>query len=171
MNAMMKEYAKNVLQQTVEHYIVMFYQSNTRILKNELRMAYQSQSFIAIDVKDLHLAEWCQEKYCGPIQKKKSFYESYLSKTKGEQKKKLIDALEKLEEQDLCIQRKIANFSCEGDTSRLRIYDYLDYYLDELGRQCEIMIPEIIDKKMTMFPQDMIQYIIAKDFEGVPIKK
>ena len=166
---MVKEYPKKDLQAILEDYIVRFYESNDKLIKEVLCSTYQLQRNCRGDVKENLLANWCREMYVGAREKKINNLKQFLVKAKGDSAQKIQALIEQTEKEIDEIQAKVADKFCRGNKSNLCSYDYLNYYCYDFGNKCWTKLPEIIKRNYTMLPEDMVQYIVAEDFNNVQI--
>lgn len=172
LNMMVKEYSRNDLREQFQRQIMLFYEKDqNRLVKEELRATYKAQAASYGMIPDKILAAWCQKLYIGEYETKIANLSSYLAKTKGAQRKKIEIAIEQTQKSIINIKEPIANRSkkCDGDIRKLSIFDYMDFYFDSVIDKCYKKIPSLSKYKLTMLPQDMIQYIISEDFKAVSI--
>ena len=168
-NYMIKAYSKKDLIKAFQEQIVYFYQTNDKLIKEELRAAYLSQSTVRGIVKDSYLAAWCQEMYIGQFEKQLQFFSNYLPSAKGDQKAKLQARIDQIQKQIDETKTDVANRSerCQGNVFNLSSFDYLDFYCLTISQKCSANLSEIVQLGLTMLPQDMIQYIISTDFKSI----
>lgn len=171
LNSMIKEYPRNKLIDIFQDQILVLYRAGKyQLFKEELRAAYVAHSTTHSLVKDNTLALWCQKVYIGKQEEKIGFYSGYLKSTTGKKRKNIEEIIQRLNDEIVKTQKSIAQKSndCKGNIARLRSYDYMNYYFEDRLDQCIKELPNIRKKNLTMLPQDMIQYIISKDFISVP---
>lgn len=168
-NCMVNDYPKEKLQTILEDYILQFYESNDKLIKEVLCSTYQLQGNYRGNVKENLLANWCREMYVGSREKRVSNLEQFLVKAKGDSARKIQALIEQTEKEIDDIQTKVANQYYGGNKSHLRSYDYLNYYCYDFGNKCLAKLPEIKKRNYTMLPEDMVQYIVAEDFNNVQV--
>lgn len=164
-----KEYTKEKVGSVFQKYIILFYESNDKIIREAIRSEYRILVNHQGSIKDGLLADWCQRMYVGNREKQISFLSSYLPSVKGDTKMKIENKIEQIRNEIEEIQLAIAKQYCNGDKTLLRSYDYLNYYCTNFGIKCQERLPEVIKNKLTMLPQDMVQFIVCEDFKGVPV--
>lgn len=165
-----KEYTRKELIEAFQKQILLFYKTNNRLIKEELRAAYKARNTTCGIVKDIWLAGWCKKMYIGSREEKIKFLSKQLTRCKGDQKKKLEVFINNIQAEVEKIRRQVeSSDSFKRGASRMRNYDYLDFYCTNISEKCTTLLPDILRQKFTMLPQDMIQYIIDKDFGAVPI--
>ena len=85
---------------------------------------------------------------------------------------KLLEKIEEITSKISLIEKKVAERSnkCKGNISKISNLDYLDYYCYDTAERCLSVVHDLKNQKLSMLPQDMIQYIIDLDFKQVPIE-
>lgn len=170
-NALVNTYPKDDLQNAFQDEIVYFYKNNTRIIENELKQLYRSQMACPEIVKNGFIADWCLKKYCGQYEETIRKLSAFREYSEGKDIQKIETAIAEYENQLTAIKHKVADNSktCKGNIDKLSVYDYLEYYKKDVVKRILSSLSEIKNHGYTMLPQDMIQFFISRDFQGITI--
>ena len=168
-NRMVKEYSRSELCEAFQTSILLFYKTNDRLIREELRSAYKALSAMRGYVQDNSIAIWCEKMYIDTRKEKIEFLSKHFPLVKGDKKRQISDMIEKLQNEIDDIQANAAEKSsrCQGDITQLNSFDYLDYYCGSFGDKIKTYLPDVLKQNMTLLPQDIVQYIIAIDFKSV----
>lgn len=168
---------------TWEDYIIKYYglPTNEAIIKSQLKLAYMAL-FNSNGETQLsrELACWCKNMYLQEEQNCRLFEENeqqLQKKLSVEEFSKLREVYEEQKRKISQLKNDIVKSKQKGKSEEirrritvesLREFDYLDYYIaDVRNKKIREYIPKAIAEGYTMLPQDIIQYIIEVDFEGV----
>lgn len=162
-----------------ENLILRFYSTDNsnNIVKGQLKRAYKAQWVTdghaprAITNRDV--AEWIKKMYYSDEQKEidklqgiiEFSRKKYLSsKALAQIQAKITENKEKINEKKSAIIKEI-----EADIDN-NIYLYLDYYIKKFPEKLrKVVRTKNVDEYGTLLPQDIVQYIINEDFNGVSL--
>jgi len=83
----------------------------------------------------------------------------------------IVDKIKELQQKKDMKKKQISTYiKCSVKELDSNVYCYIDYYIKRLPEKIQTELP-LLDEKCieTLLPQDIIQYIIAEDFNGVDI--
>ena len=162
-----------------ENLILKFYSTgnSANIVKGQLKKAYKTQwvtgGHAPRDIKPRDVAEWIKKMYYCDEQKEIDMLQNIieLSGTRPLSSKFLVQIQAKIAENENKIETKKSNIKKEigGDIDK-NVYLYLDHYIKKFPAKLkETVKTKDTDEYGTLLPQDIVQYIINADFDGVSV--
>lgn len=162
-----------------ENLILRFYSTGNsdNIVKGQLKRAYKAQwvtdGHAPRDITDRDVAEWIKKMYYSDEQKEIDKFQNIIefsrktplsSKILAQIQAKITENEEKIRAKKSVIIKEI-----EADIDN-NIYLYLDYYIKKFPERLRKAVKtKNTDEYGTLLPQDIVQYMINEDFDGVSI--
>lgn len=171
---------KNEMVCSWENLILDFYsrKSNARIFEEQLRIAYISRCSVMPEhqLQDQRirykLGVWCKNHYVRKEEEKAALLENILKKRAGSMgagdRKKIEHSIAEYRKKVRDTKQKIAlEMECR-DAENISVYKYLDFYFLNLRTALkEVLVNVTEEQDGTMQPEDLMQRLIARDFDGV----
>lgn len=162
-----------------ENLILRFYSTGNsdNIVKGQLKRAYKTQwvtgGHAPRDITDRDVAEWIKKMYYRDEQKEIDKFQNIieLSRKKPLSSKVLTQIQDKIAENEKKIRAKKSAIKKEiGADIDNNVYLYLDYYIKNFpAKLSKAVKTKKADEYGTLLPQDIVQYMINEDFEGVSV--
>lgn len=161
-----------------ENLILRFYSTGNsdNIVKGQLKRAYKAQwvtdGHAPRDITNRDVAEWIKKMYYHDEQKEIDKFQNIieLSRKTPLSSKVMAQIQAKITENEHKIRAKksvIKEIEADIDNN---IYLYLDYYIKKFPERLRKAVKtKNADEYGTLLPQDIVQYIINEDFDGVSI--
>ncbi len=162
-----------------ENLILKFYSTGNsdNIIKGQLKRAYKAQwitgGHAPRDITNRDVAEWIKKMYYRDEQKEIDEFQNIIefSRKTPLSSKVLAQIQVKIAENENKIMAKKSAIKKEiGADIDNNVYLYLDYYIkkfpEKLSKAVEM---KNADEYGTLLPQDIVQYMINEDFDGVSI--
>lgn len=162
-----------------EDLILRFYSTGNseNMVKGQLKRAYKVQwvtnGHAPRDITSRDVAEWIKRMYYRDEQKKIDELQNIIELSRitplsrealAQIQAKIAENQNKIREKESAIRKKI------GADIDNNVYLYLDYYIKEFpGKLSRTVKTKNADEYGTLLPQDIVQYMINEDFEGVSI--
>ncbi len=178
-----KEHAKLV--SDWEQLIINFYKSSNsvNILKGQLRKAYQARSgsnqnyiMYRLDITPRNLADWVKRMY---FLEQQNEFDKFINILNNYGTKLPINTLMQvkatIEQKGVALEERKEELArnMNKDVSELdkSPFPYMDYYILNLPERIQSCLKQQLSKEFgTLLPQDIICYLIEKDFADVPIQ-
>lgn len=162
-----------------ENLILKFYSTDNsdNIVKGQLKRAYKAQwvtdGHAPRDITNRDVAEWIKKMYYSDEQKEIDKFQNIIefSRKKPLSSKILVQIQDKIieNEEKIRVKKSVIIKEIEADIDN-NIYLYLDYYIKNFPERLkEAVKTKNVDEYGTLLPQDIVQYIINEDFNGVSI--
>ncbi len=163
-----------------ENLILKFYSTGNsdNIVKGQLKRAYKAQWVIdghaSRDITNRDVAEWIKKMYYRDEQKEIDKFQNIIefSRKTPLSSKVLVQIQAKIAENENKIKAKKSAIEkeMEADIDN-NIYLYLDYYIKKFPEKLSKTVKtKSADEYGTLLPQDIVQYMINEDFDGVSIE-
>lgn len=159
-----------------EEIIFEFYkkQNNERIFQGQMREAYLSRSCRNINERQINrkIARWCKNYYLQRYEDLIYYYQDILARTQQKlslkELEQIRDAIRNLRNNLEEINQKVADAVRHGDVTTLNDFSYKDYYFMNLDSALREILGEIKSSgDGSMLPEDLMQRLIERDFEGI----
>lgn len=162
-----------------ENLILRFYSTGNsdNIVKGQLKRAYKAQwvtgGHAPRDITNRDVAEWIKKMYYRDEQKEIDKFQNIIeqsrktplsSKVMAQIQAKIAENENKIREKKSVIKNEI------GADIDNNVYLYLDYYIKKFPcKLSKAVKTKNADEYGTLLPQDIVQYMINEDFDGVSI--
>lgn len=161
-----------------ENLIVRFYSTGNsdNIVKGQLKRAYKAQwvteGHDSRDITSRDVAQWIKKMYYSDEQKEIDKFQNIIeiSRKKPLSNKILEQVQVKITENEEKIRAKKAVIKKTEPNIDNNIYLYLDYYIKKFPERLKKVVrTKNPDEYGTLLPQDIVQYMINEDFNGVSL--
>lgn len=162
-----------------ENLILKFYATGNsdNIVKGQLKRAYKAQwvtdGHAPRDITNRDVAEWIKKMYYRDEQREIDKFQNIIEHSRKNplSNRVLAQIRAKIEENEDKIRAKQSDIKKEiGADIDNNVYLYLDYYIKKFpGKLSEAVETKSADEYGTLLPQDIVQYMINEDFDGVSI--
>lgn len=162
-----------------EKLILRFYSTGNsgNIVKGQLKRAYKAQWVTGghdpRDITNRDVAEWIKKMYYRDEQKEIDKFQNIIdfSHKTPLSNKVLVQIKAKIEDNKNKIREKKSDIEKEiGADIDNNVYLYLEYYIKKFpGKLNKAIETKNADEYGTLLPQDIVQYMINEDFDGVSI--
>ena len=157
-----------------EEGIVRYYcKGNHDIIRNQLRLSYKSVSYSDVrlsgsrfntETRPIDVAIWVKTRMLYTPESRKALIEDTIQefgiKLGAEKISQLQKKKKEYENEIRSIKEDVANFHGCRISELSNAFKYYEYYVNTFEERICKYLPTIISSKQTMFPQDMIQWII-----------